>query len=69
MSKLRTSWQTVRRHIVGASRTSRAAAQGMVEYGILVALIAVVALGAIQALGGGIAAFFGRLLVHFAGLG
>jgi Flp pilus assembly pilin Flp len=41
----------------------------MVEYGILVALIAVVALGAIQALGGGIAAFFGRLLVHFAGLG
>ena len=39
----------------------------MVEYGILLALIAVVALGAIQALGGGIAAFFGRLLVHFRG--
>ena len=68
MSKLRNSWHTVRRHFV-ASRTSRIGAQGMVEYGILVALIAVVALGAIQALGGGIAAFFGRLLVHFAGLG
>ena len=69
MSKLRNSWHTARRHIVGASHPSRAVAQGMVEYGILVALIAVVALGAIQALGGGIAAFFGRLLVHFAGLG
>jgi pilus assembly protein Flp/PilA len=69
MSKLRTSWHTVRSHIVGAPRTRRAVGQGMVEYGILVALIAVVALGAIQALGGGIAAFFGRLLVHFAGLG
>ena len=69
MSKLRTSAHTLRRHLVSSSRTSRAVAQGMVEYGILVALIAVVALGAIQALGGGIAAFFGRLLVHFAGLG
>jgi Flp pilus assembly pilin Flp len=44
-------------------------AQGMVEYGILLALIAVAALGAIQTLGGGISAFFGRLLVHFEGLG
>jgi Flp pilus assembly pilin Flp len=41
----------------------------MVEYGLLVALIAVAALGATQALGGGIGAFFGRLLAHFQGLG
>ena len=43
--------------------------QGMVEYGLLVALIAVAALGAIQTLGGGMSALFGRLLVHFQGLG
>jgi Flp pilus assembly pilin Flp len=69
MLKLRISWKALRRHLVGATRTSRLAAQGMVEYGILVALIAVAALGAIQTLGGGIAAFFGRLLIHFQGLG
>jgi pilus assembly protein Flp/PilA len=43
--------------------------QGMVEYGLLVALIAVVALGAIQTLGGGVSALFARLLTHFQGLG
>jgi Flp pilus assembly pilin Flp len=69
MRKLRTVWQALRRQLVDAEQTSRVAAQGMVEYGILVALIAVAALGAIQTLGGGIAAFFGRLLVHFQGLG
>ena len=58
MLKLKTSWQATRRR-----------AQGMVEYGLLIALIAVAALGAIQTLGGGIAAFFGRLLGHFQGLG
>jgi Flp pilus assembly pilin Flp len=41
----------------------------MVEYGLLVALIAVAALGATQALGGGISTFFERLLAHFQGLG
>jgi Flp pilus assembly pilin Flp len=41
----------------------------MVEYGLLVALIAVAGLGAIQTLGGGISTFFGRLLAHFQGLG
>ena len=69
MLKLRTAWQALRRRLVGGTVSSRMVAQGMVEYGILVALIAVAALGAIQTLGGGIAAFFGRLLVHFQGLG
>jgi Flp pilus assembly pilin Flp len=69
MLKLRSAWQAQRRQLVGAKEASRVAAQGMVEYGILVALIAVAALGAIQTLGGGIATFFGRLLVHFQGLG
>jgi len=69
MLKLRTLWDALRRRLVGATRTSRLVAQGMVEYGLLVALIAVVALGAIQTLGGGISALFGRLLVHFQGLG
>ena len=69
MLKLRTVWHALRRQLVGATKTSRVMAQGMVEYGILVALIAVAVLGAIQTLGGGIAAFFGRLLVHFQGLG
>jgi hypothetical protein len=69
MLKLKTSWQALRRRIVGARRTSRLVAQGMVEYGILVALIAVAALASIQTLGGGIASFFGRLLIHFQGLG
>jgi Flp pilus assembly pilin Flp len=69
MLKLRTVWQALRRQLVDAIDGSRVAAQGMVEYGILVALIAVAALASIQTLGGGIAAFFGRLLVHFQGLG
>ena len=69
MLKLRTVWHTLRRQVVDAKEISRVAAQGMVEYGILVALIAVAALASIQTLGGGIAAFFGRLLVHFQGLG
>ena len=67
--RLRTSWHALRRCLVRVARTSRLGAQGMVEYGLLVALIAVAALGATQALGGGIGAFFGRLLAHFQGLG
>ena len=69
MLKLRSGWQGLRVRLVVATETSRTAAQGMVEYGILVALIAVAALASIQTLGGGIAAFFGRLLIHFQGLG
>ncbi|MDE3075995.1 MAG: hypothetical protein KGJ86_11255 [Chloroflexota bacterium] len=36
----------------------------MTEYAILVALIAMAAMSAIQAFGGGIAAVFGNLLAH-----
>jgi Flp pilus assembly pilin Flp len=69
MWMLTTRWNALRRGLTGTTRTSRLVAQGMVEYGLLVALIAVAALGAIQTLGGGISAFFGRLLAHFQGLG
>ncbi len=43
--------------------------QSLVEYAIAVALIAVAAMAAIQALGGGIAAMFTRLLGRITGLG
>ena len=43
--------------------------QDLVEYGVAVAVVAVVVLVTIQAFGAGIAAFFTRLLTHFAGLG
>ena len=69
MLKLRIGLNGLRVRLVVATATSRTAAQGMVEYGILVALIAVAALASIQTLGGGIAAFFGRLLIQFQGLG
>jgi Flp pilus assembly pilin Flp len=48
---------------------SRDRAQDLVEYGVAVAVIAVVALAAIQAFGGGIGALFTRLLGRFSGLG
>lgn len=48
---------------------SRERAQDLVEYGIAIAVIAVVALASIQAFGGGISTFFGRLLSRFSGLG
>ena len=41
MLKLRIGWHGLRVRLVVATETSRTAAQGMVEYGILVALIAV----------------------------
>ena len=69
MLRLKTAWDALRALLVGATRTSRQLGQGMVEYGLLVALIAVAGLGAIQTLGGGISTFFGRLLAHFQGLG
>lgn len=43
--------------------------QSLVEYGIAVALIAVVAMASLQALGGGIAGVFGRILGRIAGIG
>jgi pilus assembly protein Flp/PilA len=69
MAKLRTGRERLRRRLVSGAVKSRKAAQGMVEYGLVVALIAVAALAGIQALGGGIGALFARLLTHFQGLG
>jgi hypothetical protein len=70
MLKLRTMWQVTASATRRRDRSLASGRAGDVEYGILVALIAVAALGAIQTLGGGIAAFFGRLLLgHFQGLG
>lgn len=43
--------------------------QSMVEYAILAALIAIVAMAAVQALGGGIAAVFQNILGRLSGLG
>jgi len=48
---------------------SRQRAQDLVEYGVAIAVVAVVVLVAMQAFGTGIAAFFTRLLGHFSGLG
>ena len=47
----------------------RQKAAAMTEYAILVALIAMVAMGAVQAFGGGVAGVFGRLLAKLAGAG
>lgn len=43
--------------------------QSMVEYAIVIALIAIAALAAIQALGGGIAQLFQRILTSIQGVG
>ena len=48
---------------------SRDRAQDLVEYGVAIAVVAVVVLVAMEALGTGIAGVFTRLLAHFAGLG
>jgi Flp pilus assembly pilin Flp len=45
------------------------AGQSMVEYAIVAALIAVVAMAAVQALGGGIAEVFQRILGRIQGIG
>jgi len=41
----------------------------MVEYSIVAALIAVVAMAAVQALGGGVAQVFTNILGHISGIG
>ena len=51
------------------ARSAGEAGQSLVEYAIAVALIAVVAMASIQALGGGIAAVFTRILGKIAGIG
>lgn len=50
-------------------RSTAQAGQSMVEYSIVAALIAVVAMAAVQALGGGIATVFGRILTSISGIG
>lgn len=50
-------------------KAGREEGQSLVEYAIAVALIAVAAMAAIQALGGGIANLFTRLLGHIQGIG
>ena len=43
--------------------------QSLVEYAIIAALIAIAAMGAIQALGGGIVQVFSKILGHISGIG
>ena len=59
------------RRIGGLSRylAVRHAGQSMVEYAILAALIAIVAMAAVQALGGGISTVFQNILGRLSGLG
>ena len=45
------------------------AGQSMVEYGIMLALVAVAAMVAVQALGAGVAGVFTRILGKIAGIG
>ena len=60
-----------RRHTGGARHHNPvvAAGQSMVEYAIVVALIAMVTLGAVQALGGGISNVFGNILKQLKAVG
>jgi Flp pilus assembly pilin Flp len=48
---------------------SAQAGQSMVEYAIVAALIAIVAMAAVQALGGGIAQVFTNILNRITGIG
>jgi len=59
----------MRQRTAAVTSQSRVAAQGLVEYGILLAVVAVIALASVQTFGGGVAALFGRLLARFGGLG
>ena len=54
---------------VGGSRRAREEGQSMVEYAIIAAVIAVAAMAAIQALGGGIAQVFQNILAAILGIG
>jgi len=56
------------RGVAGRLR-ERTAGQSMVEYAIVAALIAVIAMAAVQALGGGIAQVFQNILGKIQGIG
>ena len=70
-------WFVVERLWTALSSLPRAARSGetweqgqsLVEYAIVAALIAIAAMGAIQALGGGIAQVFTKILGHISGIG
>lgn len=55
--------------ITGRRLGSAQAGQSMVEYAIVAALIAIVAMAAVQALGGGIAQVFTNILNRISGIG
>lgn len=59
-------WCVIGQFLAAGARAARETkwdeGQSMVEYAIVVALIAVVAMAAIQALGGGVAQVFQRIL-------
>lgn len=61
-----TRWSQRASGVVVATGTR---AQGLVEYAVIIALVAVIALASVQGFGNGIVAFFGRLLARFQGLG
>lgn len=48
---------------------SREAGQSMVEYSIVAALIAIVSMAAVQALGGGVAQVFTNILTRISAIG
>ena len=62
VSRLQSGWESLR--VRGAE-----AGQGLVEYTLVVALIAMAALVAINALGGGIAGVLTRIGTRLAGVG
>jgi len=61
-----TRWSQRASGVVVATGTR---AQGLVEYAVIIALVAVIALASVQGFGNGIVSFFGRLLARFQGLG
>ncbi len=65
-SLLMTLW---RRNGLGRGLRTAQEGQSMVEYSIVAALIAIVAMAAVQALGGGVANVFTNILPRISGIG
>ncbi|MCX6024220.1 MAG: Flp family type IVb pilin, partial [Chloroflexi bacterium] len=64
-SRVSTQQRTMR----SGQRRNAEAGQSMVEYSIVAALIAVVAMAAVQALGGGVSNVFTNILTRISGIG
>jgi Flp pilus assembly pilin Flp len=62
-------WLVLGLQTLGRRLGAGQAGQSMVEYAIVAALIAVVAMAAVQALGGGIAQVFQNILSRIQGIG